>query len=220
MSLKLIDAQEQERARIARDLHDDVAQRLALLAIELEQVQQRLPDSVSELRTRVGTVRGRAAQIATDVQTMSHALHSSKLEYLGLVAATKGFCKEFGEQQNVEIEFRSHDVPTPVSPEVSLCLFRVLQEALRNAAKHSGVRHFEVQLSGTLDEILLTVSDLGAGFDSKAALNGEGLGLTSMQERLKLLNGKLSIDSQPKHGTTIQACVPFRSSGNSARAAG
>jgi PAS domain S-box-containing protein len=218
MSQKLIQAQEQERTRIARDLHDDVAQRLALLAIELAQVQQHLPDSVSELRAHVGTIRNRAVQIATDVQTISHELHSSKLEYLGIVAAMKGFCKEFGERQKVEIGFRSRDLPTQLSPEISLCLFRVLQEALHNAAKHSGVQHFEVQLWGTSDEILLTVSDLGEGFDTETGMKGSGLGLTSMQERLRLVNGKLSIDSQPKRGTTIHARVPFRSSINSARA--
>jgi signal transduction histidine kinase len=151
---------------------------------------------------------------------MSHELHSSKLEYLGLFAAVKGFCKEFGELQKAEVDFKSRDLPTPLSPEISLCLFRVLQEALHNAAKHSGVRHFEVQLSGTSEEVLLTVSDLGGGFDSEAAMKGEGLGLTSMQERLKLVNGQLSIDSQPKHGTTIQARVPFRSNSDSERAAG
>ena len=220
MNRKLIEAQEHERTRIARDLHDDVAQRLAVLAIDLEQVQRPLLDSVPELSTCIGAIRERAAQIATDVQTMSHELHSSKLEYLGLFAAVKGFCKEFGEQQKVEVEFSSRDLPTPLSPEIALCLFRVLQEALHNAAKHSGVRHFEVQLSGTSEEIFLTVSDPGGGFDSDAAIKGEGLGLTSMRERLKLVNGQLSIDSQPKHGTTIQARVPFRSNSDSERAAG
>lgn len=220
MNRKLIEAQEQERTRIARDLHDDVAQRLALLAIDLEQVQGHLPDSDFEPRTRIGTIRERAAQIADDVQTMSHELHSSKLEYLGLFAAAKGFCKEFGELQKAKVDFGSRDLPTSLPPEISLCLFRVLQEALHNAAKHSGVRHFEVQLSGTSEEILLTVSDLGGGFDSEAAMQGEGLGLTSMKERLKLVNGQLSIDSQPKHGTTIQARVPFRSNSDSERAAG
>jgi PAS domain S-box-containing protein len=217
---KLIEAQEQERTRIARELHDDVGQRLALLAIELEQVQRPLPDSAFELRTRIGTIRERAVQIATDVQTISHELHSSKLEYLGLFAAVKGFCKEFGEQQKAQVDFSSRDLPTPLSPEISLCLFRVLQEALHNAAKHSGARHFEVQLSGKPEEILLTVTDPGKGFDSDTAMKGEGLGLTSMQERLRLVNGQLSIDSQPKQGTTIQARVPFRSNSVSKRAAG
>jgi len=220
MSRKLIEAQEQERTRIARDLHDDVAQRLALLAIELERVQQNLPDSVSELCTRIDTIRKQSAQISIDVQTMSHELHSSKLDYLGIVAAMKGFCKEFGEQQKVEIDFRSHDLPTPLSPEISLCLFRVLQEALHNAAKHSGVAHFEVQLWGTSDEIHLAVNDLGGGFDTETAMHGSGLGLTSMQERLRFVNGELSINSQLERGTTVHARIPFSSSSDSARAAG
>jgi PAS domain S-box-containing protein len=220
MNRKLIETLERERTRIARDLHDDVTQRLALLAIDLDQVRGHLPESDFELRARIGTIRERAAQIAADVQTMSHELHSSKLEYLGLFAAVKGFCKEFGELQKAKVDFESRDLPTSLSPEISLCLFRVLQEALHNAAKHSGVRHFEVQLSGMSEEILLTVSDLGAGFDSEAAMQGEGLGLTSMKERLKLVNGQLSIDSQLKHGTTIQARVPFRSNSDSERVAG
>ena len=167
MNRKLIEAQEQERTRIARDLHDDVSQRLALLAIDLDQVQGHLPDSDFELRTRIGTIRKRAAQIAADVQTMSHELHSSRLEYLGLFAAVKGFCREFGELQKAKVDFEGRDLPTSLPPEISLCLFRVLQEALHNAAKHSGVRHFEVQLSGTSEEILLTVSDLGGALTAK-----------------------------------------------------
>jgi PAS domain S-box-containing protein len=220
MSQKLIEAQEQERTRIARDLHDDIAQRLALLAIELEQFRQGLPDSDSELRTGIGIIQKQAAQVSTDVQAMSHELHSSKLEYLGIVAAIKGFCKEFGEQQKVEIDFRSHDLPALLSPQISLCIFRVLQESLHNAAKHSGVAHFEVQLWGTSGEIHLTVNDLGGGFDIEAAMKGRGLGLTSMQERLRLLDGELSINSQPKRGTTIHARVPLGSGSDSARAAG
>ena len=131
----------------------------------------------------------------------------------------RSFCQEFSEQQKVEIDFNVHDLPRPLSPDISLCLFRVLQEALHNAAKHSGVRHFEVRLWGTSDEIHLTVKDSGAGFDREAAKESRGLGLISMEERLKLLNGTLSIDSQPKRGTTIHARVPFDSSSDSARAA-
>jgi PAS domain S-box-containing protein len=220
MSRKLIEAQEQERARIGRDLHDDVVQRLALLAIELERVQQNLPDSASVLLTRVGEIRKRTLEISTSVQTMSHELHSSKLEYLGIVATARSFCKEFAEQSRVEIDFKSDDVPTPLPPEISLCLFRVLQESLHNAAKHSGVGHFEVRLWGTSREIHLAVSDLGEGFDKETALKGSGLGLTSMQERLKLVNGELSIESQPRRGTTIHARAPLSSASDAERAVG
>jgi PAS domain S-box-containing protein len=220
MSRKLIEAHEQERTRIGRDLHDDVVQRLALLAVELEGVQQDVPDGASELRTRLGALRDQTTCITNDVQLLSHELHSSKLDYLGLVGAAKNFCKEFSEQHKVEIDFQSHDLPSALPTDVSLSLFRVLQEALRNATKHSGVKRFEVRLWGSTGEINLTVSDLGAGFDQEAAMKSTGLGLTSMQERLRLVHGELSIKSQPKGGTTIHARVPFDSSSDTAYAAG
>ena len=217
---KLIEAHEQERTRIGRDLHDDIVQRLVLLAIELGGVQQDVPESASELRTRIGTLQNEATQITNDVQLLSHELHSSKLDYLGIVGATRNFCKEFSERHKVEIEFQSHDLPTDLPRELSLSLFRVLQEALRNATKHSGVKRFEVRLWGSTGEIHLNVSDLGAGFDTETAMKSTGLGLTSMQERVRLVGGELSINSQPKGGTTIHARVPFNSISDSARAAG
>jgi len=217
VSRRLIEAQEQERARIARELHDDISQRLALLAIELGQLQGNVPNP-SEVAGRMGALRKKTSEIATDVQTLSHELHSAKLQYLGVVVAMRGFCKEFAMQQNVEIEFQAHDLPSPVPPDVSLCLFRVLQEALHNSAKHSGVRCFEVQLWGASSEIHLTVSDSGAGFDSEVAKASRGLGLISMEERLKLLDGTLSIQSQPKCGTTIHAWVPVSSERDSMQA--
>ena len=217
---KLIEAHEQERTRIGRDLHDDIVQRLALLSIELESVQQNVPDAASELRTRIGTLQNEATQITNDLQLLSHELHSSKLDYLGIVGATKNFCKEFSERQMVEIDFQTHDLPTGLPRELSLSLFRVLQEALRNATKHSGIKRFEVRLWGSPGEIHLNVSDLGAGFDTEAAMKSTGLGLTSMHERLRLVGGELSINSQPKGGTTIHARVPFYSISDSARTAG
>ena len=146
MSRKLIEAHEQERTRIARELHDDVVQRLALLSLELEGIQEDVPDAASELRTRIGALGNQTAQIVDDVQSLSHELHSSKLKSLGIVEAAKNFCKEFSERQKVEIDFQSHDLPTGLPTELSLTLFRVLQEALRNAAKHSGIKRFEVRL--------------------------------------------------------------------------
>ncbi len=217
MAQKLIDAQERERTRIARDLHDDVAQRLALLAIDLEKLETN--STHEDLRTALGELREQVGDVITSIQTMSHELHSSKLEFLGLFAAVKGFCAEFSDHHRVEIDVRSHGLPTNIPPEVSLCLFRVLQQALQNAAKHSGVKRFDVRIWGTPAEIHLTVSDLGNGFDVQEALKGRGIGLSSMKERIRLLAGELSIDSQPKCGTTIRARVPFRSSGSLTRGA-
>ena len=209
VSRRLIEAQERERLRISRDLHDDIGQRLALLAIKLQQLQE----DPFEARGRIAELQKWTAEIAADIQSLSHELHSSKLQLLGFAAATKSFCEEFEAQQKVEIDFRTDDLPTALPPDISLCFFRVLQESLRNAAKHSSVRHFEVRLWGISNEIHLTVSDFGVGFDNEAAKASRGLGLISMEERLKMLNGTFSIESQPEHGTTIHACVPFSSVG-------
>jgi PAS domain S-box-containing protein len=220
VSRRLIAAQEQERTRIARELHDDIGQRLALLAIELEKFQQNFPDLSPEVLSGMGELQKHTSEIATDIQSLSHELHSSKLQHLGIASAMRGFCKEFGEQQKVEIDFTTHDLPNPLPPDISLCLFRVLQEALHNSAKHSGVRDFEVRLWATSSEIHLTIGDSGAGFDSEAAKESRGLGLISMEERLKLLKGTFSIESQPKRGTTIHARVPLSSGRDSMLAAG
>jgi PAS domain S-box-containing protein len=212
VSRRMIEAQEQERTRIARELHDDFGQRLALFSINLAQLHQE-PTNSAEIRSRAEGLRNQISDIATEIQALSHRLHSSKLEYLGLATAMRGFCEEFGEQQKVEIDFETHDLPSPLSPEISLCLFRVLQEALHNSAKYSGVRQFEVRSWGTPNEVHLTVSDLGSGFDINLAKKSRGLGLISMDERLKILKGRLSIQSQLNRGTTVHAVVPL-SSGN------
>jgi len=210
MGRRLIEAHEEERTWIARELHDDVNQQIALLAIELERWSQHPLKSAVDLRDHIHHARDRLSDIAKDIQALSHRLHSSKLEYLGIVAAANSFCKELSEQQKVQVEFNHADMPRAVPKEISLCLFRVLQEALQNAVKHSGARHFHVELRGTSDEIRLTVSDPGVGFDWHGAMNRPGLGLISMRERLQLVNGEFSIDSDPGRGTTICARVPLR----------
>jgi PAS domain S-box-containing protein len=204
MSRKLIESQEQERARIGRELHDDINQRLAMLAVELEQ----LHENPSEVQSRVQKLRNQTTELSNDVQALSHELHSSKLEYLGVVAGIKSWCKEFSERQKMEIDFKNEVSSTPPL-EVGLSLFRVIQEALHNAQKHSGVKRIEVQLREKSGEIHLVVSDLGRGFDLETAKEGRGLGLTSMQERVRLVKGTISIESKPMGGTTIHVRVPL-----------
>ena len=220
VSGRLIQAQEQERTRIARELHDDISQRLALLAVEMKQLQQNSSGLPPEVPSRIGELQMEVVGIAADTQFLSHKLHSSKLEYLGLAVAIRSFCKEFGEQQKVEIGVEIDDLPTSLPPDISLCLFRVFQEALHNSAKHSGVRNFEVRLWGKPEEIDLTIRDSGTGFDLEAAKETRGLGLISMEERVKLLKGTLSIESRHKGGTTIHARVPLSSGTESLPAAG
>jgi PAS domain S-box-containing protein len=219
MTRRLSEAQEQERARIARELHDDIGQRVALLAVNLAQLQQS-PLNLFEVRDRIGELKEETSEIATDIQTLSHQLHSAKLEYLGIASVMRGFCEEFGKQTKVRIDFQSQDLPGLVRPDISLCLFRVLQESLHNSAKHSGAQHVDVGLWGTPDEIHLVVSDSGSGFDSEGAKQSRGLGLISMEERLRVLKGTFSIESQAKRGTKIHARVPLGSRGDSIQAAG
>jgi signal transduction histidine kinase len=219
VSRRAIEAEEQERQRIAKDLHEGVGQRLTLLTLEIEQIK---PDSLNavDMSSRIDAVRERSLEILTDVKTLAHELYSPRLEILGTAAVMRSFCRDLSEQKKMEIDFKSDDLPNPVPPEITLCLFRVLQEALHNAAKHSGVRQFDVQLKETSNEIHLTVSDCGVGFNLEAARKAGGLGLNHMEERLKLVNGSFSIDSQPNRGTTIHARVPLSLGGDSIRIAG
>ena len=206
MTRKLIEAQEQERSRIGRELHDDINQRLAMLAVELDQLQQ----NPSDFRRRVQELRRQTIELSSDVQAMSHDLHSSKLEYLGVVAGIKSWCKDFADRRKLRIDFNA-EVSTVLPLEIGLSLFRVLQEAINNAIKHSGVKRIEVQLREASGEIDLMVRDSGKGFDLEAALQGKGLGLTSMRERVRLVNGTISIESKPLAGTTIHVRVPLES---------
>ena len=209
VSGQLIEAQEKERSRIARDLHDDICQRLALLSMEIEQADRVSNTSSTETKGNLDEIRRHCSEIASDVQSLSHQLHSSKLDYLGIAAAIRGFCHEFSRQHEVKIDFTDANVPAQLSKEVSLCLFRVAQEALQNAMKYSGVNQFTVELTATPGEIQLEVSDSGAGFDVEGAQKNRGLGLVSMQERVHLVHGMFSVESKPWEGTRIVAVVPL-----------
>jgi signal transduction histidine kinase len=205
VSGQLIEAQERERSRIARELHDDVCQRLALLSMELEQAKRAGNDSVLSLEE----IRKHCAEITSDVQSLSHQLHSSRLDYLGAVAAIQGFCREFSKKYKVNVEFTETNVPRNIPNDVSLGLFRITQEALHNAVKYSGAAEFKVELRCTEAEIQLTVADAGAGFDVQQARIKGGLGLLSMQERVHLIHGKLTLQSSPGSGTLVIATVPI-----------
>jgi PAS domain S-box-containing protein len=206
MTRKLLEAQEQERTRIGRELHDDINQRLAMLGVELEQLQE----NPSELQSRVQDLRKQMADLSNDVQSLSHDLHSSKLEYLGVVSGIRSWCKEFAGRQRMEIDFKS-DVSGVLPFEVGLALFRVLQEALNNTIKHSGVKRVEVRIEERSNDVHLVVGDSGKGFDVEGAKQGRGLGLISMRERARLVNGTISIESKPMGGTTIHVRVPLGS---------
>jgi PAS domain S-box-containing protein len=211
VSQRLIEAQENERARLARELHDDVSQRIGLIGINLDVIQRALPVASDELGRQIESTQALVDEVARDVQALSHRLHSSKLDVLGLETAARTFCDELMTVHDIEVDLVVENVSNVMPHDVSLCLFRVLQEALQNAVKHSGTQKVEAVLKGDEGAVELKVHDSGAGFDLLTALQGRGLGLSSMNERIKLVGGELFIDSQLGAGTTISARVPVRS---------
>jgi len=210
---RLITAQEEERARIGRELHDDICQRLAMLSYKIESTMG--PSSVSSgLNDKI--IKGiweDCSQLAGDVQALSHELHSTILDHLGLVAAADNLCFEFSKLHSVRVEFTQRNVPNTLPCDVSLSLYRILQEALRNAFKHSGAKQFAVRLAGGQNEITLEIRDHGIGFDVDRAKSIMGLGLIGMQERVSLLHGTLVIESSAGLGTNIRVSVPLAETG-------
>jgi PAS domain S-box-containing protein len=214
---RLITAQEEERARIARELHDDFSQRLAMQSIGLEQLCGKFPPSEVEGRATVQQLLKRTQEISFDLHSLSHQLHSSRLEHVGLGSALRGLCEEISEKYRIEVEFAESVHASKIPKDPALCLFRIAQEALGNIVKHSGAKQAQVELSTTKNEILLRILDAGVGFDVGLRDSTAGIGLVGMRERLRLVGGKLSIQSALMRGTEILAEVPLHSSSNEAR---
>ncbi len=209
LSGMLITAQERERSRLASEIHDDFSQRLALIALELENVEEAIGTSPDEAIQQVHNIFNYASELGADLHTLSHRLHSSTLERLGLVPGVAALCKEFAAQQGIEIDFLSDNVPSSVHPDVAWCLFRIAQEGLRNLKKHSGASKGQVRLCKVGDKLLVSVYDEGIGFDARDLDKKEGLGIRSMEERAYLLGGQFTIHSKPGRGTKIEASVPL-----------
>ena len=208
LSRRLITAQEQERGRIARDLHDDLGQRMALLQIGIEQLEHGTAGLSTLAREHLHNVAETASELSSDLHNLSHQLHPVKLDLQGLVAAMRSLCGELSKLHGMKIEFIHHDVPCQIREDVALCLFRIVQEALQNVVKHSGAADAGVELSGNGDEIDLYVTDRGTGFDPESVRGKGGLGLISMAERIRLVGGHFSIESESSQGTRVHACIP------------
>lgn len=202
---RLIEAQDEERRRIARDIHDDYQQRLAMLAIDLEDMAENIGNLNGDAPGRLRGLWNYVSELATDLHDLSHRLHSSTLESLGLVAGIEAFCEEFADQQEIQVKFDYKNVPHRILGEVALCLFRIVQESLRNVKRHSGATEAEVRLEGIGENLHLTVSDGGKGFDLNVRSGKSGIGIRSMEERLRLLGGHLQIYSRPMEGTRVEA---------------
>ncbi len=209
---RLIAAQEEERKRIARELHDDLNQRMAVLSIELDQLSQKTRKSIG-LQKRLHEMQLQAQEIASDIHRLSYKLHPSKLDHLGLAAAVKSLCEELTLTQNgnLRVHFHQSSVPADLPKDVTLCLFRIVQETLRNSVKHSAADCVQVVLTKTFNAIRLSISDNGCGFDTSSDLMDKGLGFISMHERLRLVGGEIKISSQPLRGTKIEVVIPLNS---------
>ena len=206
---RLINAQEEERSRVARELHDDLNQQVAILSIQLEQLGQKIPEDRQDLSVLVSGLWGKAQEISSEIHRLSYQLHPAKLDHLGLAAAIKSLCDELSARREITIDFRQTGFPAVLSREVTLCVFRIAQESLQNVTRHSGAHEAQVVLRKNSTGVHLRVSDTGCGFDMQSSRTKNGLGFISMKERLRLVGGRISIRSQPFTGTHIEIVVPL-----------
>jgi len=202
---RLIRAQEEERKRIARELHDDISQRVALISIELEQLSTALNGKTPEVGAKVREIQKNVDEIGTEIHEISYQLHPSKLDHLGLAAALRSYCSEVAAARGLKVSFVDESSRKALTRDIELCFFRVGQEALQNATRHSGASIVNVFLSVHSESITLIISDNGCGFDVSSDTLSEGLGLISMEERLRLVGGKLKIISKKSKGTRVEA---------------
>ncbi len=210
LSGMLINAQEQERRRIASEIHDDFSQRLATLTLGMETAAQNISVSPEEANFQLQELSSAAIDLGADLHTLSHRLHSATLENLGLTPGISALCKEFASQQGIEIESTLDLIPRSVDPDVALCVFRITQEAIRNVKKHSRTSSAQVGLQLAGKTIHLAICDRGMGFNPKETPNGEGLGIRSMEERVRLLGGRFEIQSKVGTGTKINVWLPLQ----------
>jgi PAS domain S-box-containing protein len=207
---RLIHAQEQERSRIGRELHDHISQMLAVLTIRMDQLRADEATSPA-MAAALEELRQSTAEITNDIHGLSHRLHSSALDYLGLAPALQKLVSEFSVRHGVAIDFEHGPLPAPLPSDVALCLFRVAEESLTNIAKHSHAKSARVQVNNASDGLHLTVEDSGSGFDLDTLERRAGLGFVSMRERLRVLRGTVRVDSAPSRGTKIDVWVPAAS---------
>jgi PAS domain S-box-containing protein len=206
---RLLQAQEGESRRIARELHDDLGQRLALLTVEMDLLRQKPPEAADQLGVRMQELLAQVRHLSSSVHDLSRQLHPSNLEQLGLVAALGGLCHELTHSHGLKIEFTHSQIPPVIAPDTAVCLYRIAQEGLRNVIKHSGSQRASVELSGTAEAISLRIVDDGIGFDPRLIHGKGGLGLVSMRERVLHLGGEIAIDSQPSGGTRLRVRLPL-----------
>jgi signal transduction histidine kinase len=202
---RLIDSQEQERHRIARELHDDIGQQLTLVGLELDQTRNN--ESTLAFKSRLDRLYDRVSEISTATREIAQGLHPSRLDHHGLTAALRSLCQEIARDKSLSVHFHEYRIPPRLPPQISLCVYRIAQEALQNVVRHAHAKSAVIELTANGRELKLHVNDNGIGFSPESHGNG-GLGLTSMRERVSSIDGKIRFRSAPKQGTTIEASVP------------
>jgi signal transduction histidine kinase len=210
LTRRLLHAQEDERRTVARELHDGLNQTLAMLGVEVGIAMNQLPASAKSVRQQLQRILLRVEQVTEEVREISHRLHPALLEHLGLVSALRSYCSEFEQYRELDVLFVCEDSADQIPFDVAVCLYRIVQEALCNAAKHANAREVVVRLSLGNGEIKLSVSDDGRGFDVIQPRQNTGLGLISMEERARIIGGRFSIDSHMGAGTRIEVVVPAK----------
>lgn len=207
LGAKLVAAQEAERSRIARELHDDLGQQVALLASKLDMLTHRRQPSRHHMLAGVTEARQELQQLASSIHSLSHELHPARLRLLGLEQTLRSLCRDMSAESGKHIRFDARDIAADLAENTALCIFRVTQEAIQNAVKHSGTRVIEVTVEGTPEHVTLRVRDAGTGFDPLSP-GASGIGLLTMRERVELIGGRLKIDTAPARGTVVEAVVP------------
>ena len=200
----LLSVQEEERRRLARELHDDLTQRLAVLAIEAGKLERQIEASPGEIREKVRQMREQMVKLSADVHDISRQLHPSIIEDLGLRQAIQSECVNFTKREGIAVKYEPENIPSKIPRDTSVCLFRIAQEGLRNIAKHAKVTEAQVKLIGSDNTITLTIEDAGIGFDPTRVRGDAGLGLVSMEERARLIRGEFHVQSKPGRGTVIR----------------
>lgn len=206
---RLINAHEQERARLSRDLHDDVAQRVALFTAELGVLRRHLAQAEPDIQDQVNRISAEATRIGTELHRFSHELHPARLEHLGLEKSIRSLCRDIADAHRLEVQVDIIGGPVALASDTALCLYRIAQEALHNVVKHSGASQATVGLKTSGQDVVLSIADDGVGFDSAAAPQKDALGMISMRERARLVHARLDVSSRPGAGTTVEVRVPW-----------
>ena len=213
LAASLMNAQDAERRRVSRELHDDLSQKFAKLQFDIEMVEQQIPANLGAVKRRLQTVAAEAAGLSEDLRRLAHELHPAILDILGLSAALRNLIREFARASAIQVRFLSLDVPRDLSIARAGSIFRITQEALRNVRKHSRATSLEIALTGTPAGLDLSIRDNGIGFDLETARTKGGLGLIGMQERVRLVDGEFLMETRPGHGVRIEISVPFSCQG-------